>query len=105
VSRAILIGSNYQKYGAGVRQAGLVASGLLVASRSVLDAAAILRSELKSGDVLLIKGRHDQRLERIALSLAGAPVRCNIKRCAVRSKPCTSCAMLESGWDGKEILT
>jgi len=36
------------------------------------------------GDVILIKGRHDQRLERISLAFQGHTVRCGIERCEVK---------------------
>jgi len=105
VSRAVLVGKSFQRYAAGARRTGVNMSGFLLESHSVLEAAAILCEELKPGDVLLIKGRHDQRLERVALSLMGARVKCNIRRCRIKGMPCATCAMLESGWDGRRIVT
>jgi UDP-N-acetylmuramoyl-tripeptide--D-alanyl-D-alanine ligase len=105
VSKAVVVGGNIQRYAVGVRQAGLDPSSLLIAGDSVLEAAAILREEMKPEDVLLIKGRHDQRLERVALSLMGRTVRCNISRCRVKPMPCANCPMLERGWTGRQVLT
>jgi len=78
---------------------GAVASGLprdrlSHAGRDVLDAAAILREELRTGDVVWIKGRSTQHLGRIGLAVAGRDVRCRVLTCPVMPG-CESCLMLE----------
>jgi UDP-N-acetylmuramyl pentapeptide synthase len=56
-----------------------------------------LRSELRHGDVVLIKGRDTQRLERISLALAGREVRCRLSFCGTKAIRCEHCPMLERG--------
>lgn len=99
-SRAIFIGGNFQRYSAGARRGGLPSSSLMDAGRSVLKAAEILRSDLDPGDVILIKGRDSERLDRITLSLMGRAVRCNLNYCNTRvEERCERCPMLERGWE------
>jgi len=107
VSCAVVIGSHksFRSYATGAARGGMARSALLAGSRSVLRAAAILREELEPGDVLLIKGRFDQRLERIALVLMGRNVRCDIERCRIKATPCARCPMLERGWEGVPPVT
>jgi UDP-N-acetylmuramyl pentapeptide synthase len=54
-----------------------------------------LRAELQPGDVVLIKGRFGNRMERVALALQGRDVRCWIPRCEVRVLQCPTCHLLE----------
>ncbi len=54
-----------------------------------------------AGDVVLIKGRSTQRLERIALLLEGREVGCDLAFCKVASGRCERCPMLERGWPGQ----
>ena len=76
------------------------------AGRSVLRAAEIVREELGPGDVVLIKGRNNQRFERVALALQGRRVVCDIPVCrAVPRLRCASCPMLERGWAGRRVVT
>ena len=70
------------------------------AGRSVLKAAELLRNDLDPEDVILIKGRDTQRLDRITLSLMGRMVRCNISFCNTRDDlRCEYCPMLKRGWE------
>ena len=70
-SRAIFIGGNFQRYAAGARCGGLPSSSLMDAGRSVLKAVEFLQNDLDPEDVILIKGRDTERLDRITLSLMG----------------------------------
>lgn len=98
----VVIGSrrNFQSYTAGATRAGLARSALREGSHSVLQAAEILRKELQPGDVLLIKGRTKQHLERIAPLPKGHNVRCDIGLCRIKATACAQCSMLEGGWAG-----
>jgi hypothetical protein len=69
-----------------------------------LQAAAAVGEDLGTGDVVLIKGRDTQRLDRVALALMGRAVRCDIAFCNAMPMRCASCPMLERGWDGLRVV-
>jgi UDP-N-acetylmuramoyl-tripeptide--D-alanyl-D-alanine ligase len=89
---AAFIGGNFQRYAAGARGAGMAGDRLIDAGRSWQVAANYLRRELAPGDVVLVKGRDTQRLDRISLSLLGREVRCVRTECALID--CNGCPML-----------
>ena len=67
-------------------------------------AVEALNDDLRPGDVVLIKGRDTQRLDRVALALMGRQVRCELKSCDAEVE-CESCPMLEREWAGLRVLT
>ena len=68
------------------------------AGSSIDETIAILRRELKEGDVVLVKGTSSQRLERVILALQGSNVLCPVKTCHVNSAVrCAVCPVLERG--------
>jgi hypothetical protein len=72
---------------------------LLNAGSDVLRAAELVGQDLRPGDVVLIKGRGAQRLERVVLALQGRLVRCAVATCPFSAKTrCRRCRMLERGW-------
>lgn len=83
---------------AGARAGGLP-SAAITSVRSVRAALDELR-DLAAGDVVLIKGRHTQRLQRIALALTGREVRCDLEYCNARLTECSKCPMLGRPWTG-----
>jgi len=85
----------------GARRAGLSAGVIHPAELSILAAAAQLREQLAPGDVVLLKGREDERIERVALALTGRDVRCALQRCDAKVR-CHLCPMLERGWPDAE---
>ena len=97
-SRAIFITGKFRAYAAGAKQGGLPPSSLFNTERSVLEAVEVLRQDLDPEDVVLIKGRDTQRLDRITLSLLGRTVRCNLSFCNTKVARCDHCPMLERGW-------
>jgi len=97
-SRAVFVGHNFQRYKAGATRAGMPASALVDAGGSWSLAVDAIRDDLGPGDVVLIKGRDVQRLDRIALALQGRPVGCGIAFCQVKEFRCHACPMLERGW-------
>jgi UDP-N-acetylmuramyl pentapeptide synthase len=105
--RAVIVGQEetYQQYAAGARMAGLGDGALLHAGQSVHRAAELLGSELRPGDAVLVKGRWAQRLDRVALALAGRRVGCEATYCSVRRSRCDHCPMLEQGWRGRPVRT
>ncbi|MGH7966111.1 MAG: hypothetical protein ACRERD_30540 [Candidatus Binatia bacterium] len=70
------------------------------ADTSVRKAVEMLGDDLGPGDVVLIKGRDTQRLDRVALALMGRTVRCDLSFCDVKLH-CEYCPMLERGWKTK----
>lgn len=89
---AIFVGGNFQRYAAGARRAGMAADRLIDAGRSWQDAADYLRGVLRDGDVVLVKGRDTQRLDRVSLSLLGQDVRCALTECELLA--CEGCPLL-----------
>jgi UDP-N-acetylmuramoyl-tripeptide--D-alanyl-D-alanine ligase len=105
-TRAVIVGTaeSFRHYAAGASRAGLGAQALVHAGPSVRAAIALLRGELGPGDVVLLKGRWGQRLERVALALAGNRVHCDITYCSLRLGRCGRCPMLERGWSGLRVI-
>ncbi len=54
----------------------------------------MLRETLGRGDVLLVKGRSNQRLEWISLALMGYEVRCRVPSCRAVTR-CRHCPQPE----------
>lgn len=102
---AVFVGSNFQRYAAGAVAGGMPRSNVVDSGRNVLDATRRLRDLLEEGDLVLIKGRDTQRLERIACGLEGRSPRCDISFCPTRLTSCAQCPMLERGWRGRRVVT
>lgn len=107
VSKAFLICSrrSFHSYAAGAVSTGLAKKCLIrIKNGCILALIKRLQEELMPGDVLLLKGRHNQRLERIAFALQGRTVNCGIGYCDAKAACCDICPMLETGWSGRKIL-
>jgi UDP-N-acetylmuramoyl-tripeptide--D-alanyl-D-alanine ligase len=87
---------SYWEYKGGVNQAGMPRERYFDGGQGIAGALEILRRELHEGDVVLIKGRNNQKLERIALGLAGKNVECRLLACGLRRIQCQDCPMLET---------
>jgi UDP-N-acetylmuramoyl-tripeptide--D-alanyl-D-alanine ligase len=97
--------NGFKNYAAGARTAAMLKDNLTnYGSNGILELTAALRSELKDGDVLLVKGRDTQRLERIVFALQGRAVKCALAVCDAASTNCDNCPMLGPGWSGRKIL-
>ena len=70
----LVVGSGLSKYLPGFRSSGLSDAQILEAD-DVHHAIAILRQEIRGGDVVLLKGQASDRLSRIALCAADAQVK------------------------------
>jgi hypothetical protein len=79
-------------------------SAVINAGRSARDAAEALSEVLLPGDVLLIKGRGPEKLDRVRLILQGRRVGCDIRYCSLRTLECEQCPMLERGWEGHRVI-
>lgn len=102
VDLAILVGDTGKGYRTGLLRGGLPADRIIDAGRDWRTAWQALESTVGEGDVVLLKGRADQRLERIALAAAGRPVRCDLTFCNTPLGRCDGCTMLERGWEGRQ---
>ncbi|MCU0598841.1 MAG: Mur ligase family protein [Desulfobacterales bacterium] len=98
-SIAVFVGRNFQRYAAGASRGGFPRNCMINAHHDLLSAAERIKDELKPGDVVLVKGRTEQRLDRISLFLAGRKVCCGIVFCRAPYR-CDFCPMLEKGWPG-----
>ena len=97
-SHAIFVEMDRRSYLAGAVRAGLPRNAILADGKNVSKIVEELRAMLREGDVVLIKGRASQKLDRIALALMGRRVGCSIEFCDAELR-CSDCPMLECGWD------
>lgn len=96
-TQAIFISSkrNCERYSAGIIGPAMRRDAVTKAGRSLKRALDAIPADLGEGDVVLIKGRDNQRLGRISLALMGQGVQCNIPCCTViDSIRCDKCRML-----------
>ena len=103
-SQLVVIGRGFSGYWAGARRAGMPNAAITNSGRTVHDAAAALQKTLQPGDVLLIKGRRPQKLDRVRIILQGRRVRCDIPFCDIRTMECEDCPMLERGWGTHRVI-
>ncbi|MFC1883724.1 Mur ligase family protein [Thermodesulfobacteriota bacterium] len=101
-SRALFLGhkKSCRYYVVGAKQGGLSQDSAVHMGHDILRVARILRDELGPGDVVLIKGRTEQRLLRIALLLEGMQVACDLGACTYSARNCRICPMLSKKWKG-----
>ena len=101
-SRAIFLGhkKSCRNYLVGAKQGGLTEDAVTRMGHDVLGVARVLRDELGPGDLVLLKGRLDQRLVRITLALEGLEVACDLGVCTVSARNCRVCPMLSKKWNG-----
>jgi UDP-N-acetylmuramoyl-tripeptide--D-alanyl-D-alanine ligase len=86
----------FERYRAGLYQGGFAKSAVIDAKRSTLIAAEKVRQIAGPGDVVLIKGKDIQRMERVAFALAGHPVRCDLFYCHRKVSRCAHCNRLST---------
>jgi len=98
-SYAIFFGLDSRSYVSGAARADLDRTAMLAAGTDVALVIRTLTSMLRDGDVVLIKGRASEKLDRVALALMGRNILCTIGFCDAELR-CANCKMLEKGWDG-----
>ena len=103
-ARAAVFDHNFEPYWSGAHHAGMSREAFVDAGRTVHDAAEALRPILQPGDVLLIKGRGGEKLDRVRLLLEGRKVGCAIRYCSFRTIECADCPMLERGWGRRRVI-
>jgi UDP-N-acetylmuramoyl-tripeptide--D-alanyl-D-alanine ligase len=96
--RVIVVGEHYHQYATGATRGRLARSEVVNAGKSFRRAVEEVRSHLRPGDVVLVKGRNTQRLERIVFALQDQLVRCELSFCRAANVRCDRCPMLERGW-------
>ncbi len=97
--RAVFLGDHAKTYAAAAFRAGMPRERITKAKDDLPAAIRALPPDLGAGDVVLIKGRSNQRLGRIALALQGRRIKCLIDSCPLfESVSCDHCGMLERGW-------
>lgn len=98
------VGRAFKRYSRGARKAGMPREAIADAGRTVQEAAAHLARLLRPGDVVLVKGRRGQKLDRVRLILDGRRVGCAIKLCDMRSTECRACPMCARGWGRRRVF-
>ena len=101
---AVFYGGKRHDYASGARAAGMPGEAIEKVNERLVDIAANTFRRLHPGDVVLIKGRSNQKLERISLAMMGRTVKCDLKVCKARTFRCDDCPMLERGWSGKKVI-
>ena len=96
--RALFVGgkTNFNRLKVGTQAGGLPREHLTNIRGSPLEAVVPLATDLGSGDLVLIKGRSTQHLERISLGLLGREIGCKTKFCR-RRHDCATCPLLKKG--------
>ena len=97
-AKVVVYGGQAKRYGVGLRAGGSPKEALIDAGREIGAAWRAVQCDLRPGDVVLVKGRTSERLDRIALSLLGHQVRCTIESCKITELRCEACPRLETGW-------
>jgi UDP-N-acetylmuramyl pentapeptide synthase len=77
----------------GLREAGFPAEAVVHAGRTPRAAVERIAGSLTPEDVVLVKGRSTQHMERAAYLLAGQKVTCELHTCSIRQS-CADCPML-----------
>ncbi len=91
---AVFLGRRCSSYAAGAHAAGLPREAIRKAGHDVGRAAGMVRERLEPGDVVLVKGRDNERLDRVALALMGREVRCDRSLCYFLKTRCDGCSLL-----------
>jgi UDP-N-acetylmuramyl pentapeptide synthase len=102
--RFVIAGHMSDDYASGARRAGMPVASITTGARTPRALAAQLAPLLEPGDVVLLKGRDNERLARVVFILQGRTVRCDIPDCRLRTVDCDRCAMLERGWGGHRVV-
>jgi UDP-N-acetylmuramoyl-tripeptide--D-alanyl-D-alanine ligase len=92
----VLVAENkaLERYRAGFYRKGFPMSAVIDAKRSARVATEAVQRIARPGDVVLIKGKDIQRLERIAYALMGETVHCDLAYCHRKASRCAHCERL-----------
>jgi UDP-N-acetylmuramyl pentapeptide synthase len=103
-SHLLVFNHDFEPVWSGARRGGMPRTSVTDAGHTARDAAEALSQLLHPGDVLLIKGRGPEKLDRVRLILEGRRVACDIRYCSLRTQECEQCPMLERGWEGHRVI-
>jgi UDP-N-acetylmuramyl pentapeptide synthase len=101
-SRILIVGRRYRYISLGTRRAGLPDAEVLDLKDDFFRAVDLLRDCLRPGDVVLVKGRFEQKLVRLLLSFKGKLVGCRVRVCMFRGIDCGTCPRLAKGWGDRD---
>lgn len=99
----VVLGDHRRRYAVGAKAGGMHPDRVINAGPDLAKAIDTIKEILQPGDVVLVKGRNTQKLERISLALLGRPVGCEIRFCDAKLR-CDACPQLESGWQGRRVV-
>jgi UDP-N-acetylmuramoyl-tripeptide--D-alanyl-D-alanine ligase len=104
-SRVFFIGDsgNWRHLARGAKRAGLDQNCIIYVGKNLFQAVDLIQKDFVAGDVVLVKGRAAQRLDRVSLLLSGRSVHCDIPFCNAKVR-CEKCPMLERGWNGLRVV-
>ncbi|HVN75563.1 MAG TPA: Mur ligase family protein [Thermoanaerobaculaceae bacterium] len=91
---AVFLGRKTSAYRSGALRAGLPPGAVAAVGHDVALASRLVRERLRPGDVVLVKGRDNERLDRISLALMGRDVRCTRPHCYFLKTRCEGCSLL-----------
>jgi len=94
------VGRDYRRLRAGAIKSGFPKERIEHLGKSVLAAIGEIQKRVQPGDLILLKGRDVQRMERVMLALQGREVGCDLQYCDLRSNRCDTCPVLAGGWEG-----
>jgi UDP-N-acetylmuramoyl-tripeptide--D-alanyl-D-alanine ligase len=89
----MFMGTKFKAYRVG-RSKGNTRPVQLLPVRSIQEGIETLQGLVQPGDVVLVKGRENQRLTRIVLGLLGSKVHCQRNPCSLHLMFCDHCPLL-----------
>ena len=101
VDHVVVIGDGVEALVDAALAEGLPPNRVHRAAPGAADALRTVRALLRPGDVILLKGRLAQKLDRLVLALQGRRVVCDLARCGLLELPCADCPMLEVGFGSR----
>jgi len=90
---------NYKRIRTGAMRAGMNPDDIIRVGFYVDEAIDVIKSMMRKGDVILVKGTGTQKLRRVTLALKGMDVSCNVKYCIAKVASCDECPLLNKGPD------
>ncbi len=92
-SGLVIVGRNVERYTSAAVRGGMPKNQVVAMPLAYAEAAAYVMQHTGPGDVILVKGRASDRVQRVSLSILGRDVRC--RRYPCRHEPtCDDCKML-----------
>ncbi len=92
---AVFLGRKTGAYRAGALAAGMPREAIACVGHDVALAAQLVGAHLEPGTVVLVKGRDNERLDRVSLALMGRDVRCARPLCYFLKTRCDECSLLD----------